>query len=1127
MDKKLLDSLNNLSYALEALTEALASKKEAKSSVGSSLQSGDFIKQIQEINIGVKNISKDTQKILANQKTIMDIANSKGSGKKDAVSEIGDDKKKQNSFKEGLGVIMLLAVAIFALGLAFQVVGSVPIGTVLALSFAILVLAAAFAGVHIALKKVGFKPMDGLNFVIAITAISLGVAISSHILGMVKPISLAQFFTTVFIATGFVAIAYGMAKLLDAFKGKSAKQIALSAISLPIILPAISIGIAMSSWALQLVKPIGLAQFFTTLFIAAGFVIIAYGMAKLLDAFKGKDPKQIALAAISLPIILPAIALGIAMSSWALQTVMPISLAQFFTSLFIGGLFVLLSYGISQIVSAVNRMKWESVFKLPVLFTVMSVAIALSSHILNQVAPIGIGDLLRIMALGAILAGITLLLTPSIKILSKVNIKDILMGGIMIVAIAASIAISSHILALGNYTKFPDWNWVLGVGLSMIAFVPAMVLLGAIATSGGAVLLLAGALMVLVVAGTIAATSHILGLGKYDSYPSVIWSLGVVMAMAPFAIAMTALGAIALTGIGAVAFLAGIPMVLAVAKVITDVSHILGKGKYDVKGMLPWTLSTVLLFTTFTPMIVALGAMGIVGSVMKMFGADDPFVKAGSMLVSIADTIVLVSHRLVKGKYVGGPTKDWASGVSIAIGAFAPVYDMLLKSSVGKGGVTPKQFKDAILTVSDGIITAANVFGDNISVFDLSRVPKKEWGEGVGAALSAFAPVYEALMGKSFFKSSQKVIDEMRSGILMITDTIIEAGKRFAMVEGDIWNKQGPTKEWADGIGSAIISYTTSLSELKDKDIDMKDFGMVNSLITRMAISGLLINKYKKAFSTNIDPDFVKKMSPNIISYVDLAKSIQQKMGAGGLVSNLVGADPISQISKGMVKLAKSYDVLANSVKNFGNVLSQIDETKIDIFRSLTGNLAILSTLDQEMFNNMLDTLESRSGVFVDLLNKFQSQEQEKTNKSVGLVKQGSGTAPVKSSADITNEKLDQVIGLLSQINTAVSPLDDYLNELTIGKDNLNRSGSNNPSDIRLKKLINKIGVSDLGINIYSFMYINGDDNIYQGIMAQELIGTKFENAVILNDNGFYSVNYSIIDVEFKKIDKQSSIVSI
>lgn len=72
-------------------------------------------------------------------------------------------------------------------------------------------------------------------------------------------------------------------------------------------------------------------------------------------------------------------------------------------------------------------------------------------------------------------------------------------------------------------------------------------------------------------------------------------------------------------------------------------------------------------------------------------------------------------------------------------------------------------------------------------------------------------------------------------------------------------------------------------------------------------------------------------------------------------------------------------------------------------------------------------------------------------------------------------------------------------------------------SDRNLKENLTLIGQSSNGINIYQFNYI-GDDVRYEGVMAQELLGTIYEDAVIMGDDGYYKVNYNKIDVEFKKL---------
>jgi hypothetical protein len=76
--------------------------------------------------------------------------------------------------------------------------------------------------------------------------------------------------------------------------------------------------------------------------------------------------------------------------------------------------------------------------------------------------------------------------------------------------------------------------------------------------------------------------------------------------------------------------------------------------------------------------------------------------------------------------------------------------------------------------------------------------------------------------------------------------------------------------------------------------------------------------------------------------------------------------------------------------------------------------------------------------------------------------------------------------------------------------------GAKKPSDRRLKENIANIGKSERGFNIYSFEYRDKKfgEGVYQGVMSDEVP----KEAVITAADGFDRVNYSLLDVEFKKI---------
>ena len=67
-------------------------------------------------------------------------------------------------------------------------------------------------------------------------------------------------------------------------------------------------------------------------------------------------------------------------------------------------------------------------------------------------------------------------------------------------------------------------------------------------------------------------------------------------------------------------------------------------------------------------------------------------------------------------------------------------------------------------------------------------------------------------------------------------------------------------------------------------------------------------------------------------------------------------------------------------------------------------------------------------------------------------------------------------------------------------------------SDRRLKESYRVVGKSPSGINIYQFKY-KGSDDIYEGVMADEVPYAAYEN-----EHGYDLVDYSKIDVEFRRI---------
>ena len=1009
MDKILLKALDNLSVALEKISEALQSKGGGKdqSATATALTSGDFSATLTEINTSVKSIKVDTQQILKNQETIIQLQKQKSSDSKtESVEDSGDDKKK-GQIKKGVTTILLIAVAVLAIGLAFKLVGKIDFLSVVGLSIAIVLVAIAFERI----AKLDLTPKKAAFASLAMVLMSAGIMVSSFFLSKVVPMSIKQLITSAAIAGLFYFVGPAMASMINTLEKKTSMSKLLGVtLILPLIMLSISVGIWLSSMILAKVQPIGFMQALTAIAIAAVFSVAAFGISKLIKVL-GDIPLPMAIAAaIVLPLILPAMALSITLSSYIFSKITPVGFMQLLTAIAISVVFVILSFGMKQIIKAIGEMKWSDVPKIPVFFTLMSLAIGASAFILNkfkkELDSIGFMTILKILVLGVALGIIAIITAFAVRIMKGIDWKttllvpiffvlmaaaiagaawvfskfqknidglgfgtilkilvfgialavvsvvvgivmrifkliglgviDAIKGGLVILIIAGVIAISSLILSKGDYKKFPPLKWSLGVAAALAVFGVAALLLGTQALNP---FFYAGLAIILLVAVTIIATSHILAAGNYKKYPTLSWNLGVAAALGSFGIAAILLGSQALNPF----FYAGLGIILLVAKTIVGVADILAKGKYSLPGLRSWTASVTLLYAMFAPLIILLGTVGAMGAVVEFFGGTNPFEAGRKMLKDIAWSIVDVSIILQKGNYKQGPTKEWASGIAIALGAFAPVYQMLVSNAImsllGGGGVGPDDFAKAIKTVSQGIISAAWFFSKNKAAFvngppeawargvglaigafapvykmlvdfpvtggkkmkiaikriaegiveaagifekgkakfEEGKYPSVKWGQGVSNALKSFAPVFEAMSGASWYESGDDVVNGMKYGIIQIANSLVSAAKAFSGVKAEAW-KVYPSLEWSTGVRKAVIGFIGIFDSIAKRGYTTSSFSL-NSMILR---SGVKVMADVARILWNNKKFFTTKIDPNFIK--NLSKNL---LGFGNLALQL------------------------------------------------------------------------------------------------------------------------------------------------------------------------------------------------------------------------------------------------
>jgi len=617
------------------------------------------------------------------------------------------------------------------------------------------------------------KIVDGISVIMLIAGGVLAIGMAFKLIGKIDVMSVLALGIAIYaVSKAFAEIA--------AIKDLTVKKALVSGG----IMVVIAAALVASSFILKKMQSIDIFAAFSLILVGGALGLAAMLLMKSVSKLK-LTPKNIA-AVFLLPLILPAIALGIVASSYIIKGMQVIDLKKGLSFALLGGALglaaMLLLKGLAKM--DVSK-KMKDILLLPLVLPIIAGAIVLSSFILQAFQPLKKPGEFILSAL-SIGLGIAAFI-PVLWAVDKFKIDPIkaLMGGLVVVIAATAIMLSSWILSIGNYDKFPSAKWALGVGLSLILFTPPLVVFGILAMSG------------------------------------------------------IGLAALALGAVGA----------LITAAAIVAVSHVIGKGTYKEGPPLAWSVGMGILLPIFGASMIMLALIPFAGKLLK---------KGGEMVLDVARTMVEASYILQGGSYTGGPTKEWAEGIGLSLGAFSNALGVALKGGGGlfSKGMKPGEFVDFIRNVSYGMIEAADIlsqgnWGQN--------APSKEWGEGVGAALSPFIDIFSMLatspkakaIMKDMAKSKKKGEDSIFVDFMKdVAWGMVAVNNIFGQAN---W-QNFPSKEWGDGVkqafdvlsviggtdskiidginnfAKAITTLTQSFNRLKSAGIDK--FGRLTGSIT-------------------------------------------------------------------------------------------------------------------------------------------------------------------------------------------------------------------------------------------------------------------------------------------------------
>lgn len=784
-------------------------------------------------------------------------------------------------------------------------------------------------------------------------------------------------------------------------------------------------------------KIIGNVDFASVIALSIAMPLVAYSFVKIAESMNknGMGVGDIASAGLALVMM----SAGVVGASYILQYTQTVGAAQLFSAIAIGITFVILSYAISNATKNLKGVGVGEVVMLPFVFVTLSTAVVASSYILGETQPIDGSTLMNVILQSLTLTIVASVMSIPMFVFKKMGLKvdDIFKGSLMIVMVAGAMALSSQLIALGNYDTYPSLDWAIGAGSSMLAMSLPVIAMGLLSMTGvGLVAIGLGSIATIMVAGTIMATSHILAQGNYANYPDASWAAGVGLSMVVFGTSMAGLGLAMISVFGGIALAAGVPAVLMTAHAIKDASIILDGGKYSGGPSYKWSLGVGMAIGAFSPvfdMIQRANVLSIFGG--SSFSGED-----------YAKTIETISWSIVKAglifdmassSFSGGPKKEWSEGVGMAIGAFAPVFKTLnsrgIIDSIFGGGVKIEEMDRAITTIASSIRNASDLFKGDEGTY--TGGPKKEWAEGVGAALTGFSSVYTWI-----YDGFDYTPEHIKNGNVMIA-LMVDGIKDTAKSLKDVSTGSIPKPSKMKGISDTLIAFT----EIYDfffggwGDYDIGYITRGNEMIFSIAKAISKTATYLEPLNDVDIPDAnaTSQIAKNLESWENVME-VAKNMDLSGLYRT---AWAVKNLSGGV-------DSLANSMNYLTTVLGKFSEEQLATLNNVSGAFISLSIIDSQNFDEVLGILEDKSEAISEIFNKKQQQESSLgIMSSLGSMfgfggggKQESETTPTirkesveqadTRSIDDLYEMLSAMDAKLAQISSNSGNLSDYINEL-------------------------------------------------------------------------------------------------
>lgn len=513
-------------------------------------------------------------------------------------------------------------------------------------------------------------------------------------------------------------------------------------------------------------------------------------------------------------------------------------------------------------IGSIKKLTYKDVINVGLIIVAAAGAMMVSSWLLYMIAPLNITQLFTIVGLSAAIA-ISMIGFQSIlgdRNFSKIKISDTLKLPIIILGMATSIVLASHILVGINPMSLSDLTNIVVGSLAVSAMAlfmsPAFVILSTLLDKVSVGGIIKGSLAIVLMSGAVAVSSYLLSMGDYSAFPSLefmtAFSIGMAILSVPVAIlGMIGLPAIIMGSVGLV-FMSG--AILASSYLLSKMDT---RFLYKLSDAFAYFINVIRVpLTAFMRDMIPIIADGIGLLAKNVF----------PVITEMATSIIPVITDLVDT--LGKHLLPFILGIVEAIG-------------------------NIISKVSDGIVNIINAITD--SVMRLSTLSGSNLIM-IGAGLGAIGAGLLLLTGSSFLSGLSDFFG------LGIGDTL-----------SDI-SQYGPLLFMSGKGIDMMASSLERLSKINQADLAAANKGLSNvalaSVDQLMKYNGMVISVNSKDLATLIKGDNSNiSISPRTDT-AEVSKSDSEGKSIGDLYSLIM------ETNSYLSSIAVSSNETANRIKN-------------------------------------------------------------------------------------------------------------------------------------------------------------------------------------------------------------------